>query len=78
MPQRRTGDFAVAAAIAAFVGAISLIGIRLSADGLDLGPRFNAPILTIDVVLLILAAAIVASGRLRRLFFQLAGRRGLN
>ena len=71
LPFKRTADFAIAAVIAVLVIAISPIGIWIATGRLDFSPRVTIPILTLDLFLLILLGAVLASGRVRRVFFHL-------
>jgi hypothetical protein len=66
----RTFDFAAAAAILLLAAAISPLGLRLATGRLDLSPRITVLSLAFDVFLLVLAGAILASGRIRRVFFH--------
>jgi lysophospholipase L1-like esterase len=68
---KRAADFAIAAPIVIFAAAISPIGIRFWTGRLDLSPRVNIVSLTFDAFLLILAGAVLTSGRVRRVFFHL-------
>ncbi len=67
----RKGEFAVGAVIVALALAVSPIGIRLATGLLDLSPRIRALSLTFDVFLLILAGAILTTGRARHVLFHL-------
>src|SRR5262245_50461672 len=71
LPSKRKADFAVAAVIAVLIVAISPIGILLATGRADLSWRVTVPILTLDLFLLILLGAVLASGRVRRVFFHL-------
>lgn len=70
-PFKRAASFAIAAAIVVLAVAISPIGIRLATGRLDLSPRVTILSLAFVVFLLILAGAVVASGRARRGFLHL-------
>ena len=70
-PFQRASRFAVAAAIAALAAAVSPLGIRFWTGRLDLSPRVTILSLACVAFLLILAGAVVASGRARRVFFHL-------
>jgi hypothetical protein len=67
----RHAEWASGAGLLALAVLISPIGIRLMTGRLDLSPRINAVSLVFDAVLLILAGAIVARGRVRRASFYL-------
>src|SRR5262249_50673966 len=71
LPFRRTADFAVAAVIAVLAVAISPIGISIATGRLDFSLRVTILSLMFDVFLLILVGAVLASGRVRRVFFHL-------
>ena len=67
----RYAEWAIAAGLVALAVLISPIGIRLATGRLDLGPHITALSMVFDAVLLILAGAIVARGRARRVLFHL-------
>jgi hypothetical protein len=68
---RLKADFTIAAAIVAVAVIISSIGIRLVTGRLDLSPRTTVLSLTFVLFLLILAGAILTSGRARLAAFHL-------
>jgi hypothetical protein len=68
---RRKADLAIAAAIVAVAVIISSIGIRLVTGRLDLSPRTTVLSLAFVLFLLILAGAILTSGRARLAAFHL-------
>jgi lysophospholipase L1-like esterase len=69
-PFKRAADFATAAVITVIIVAISPIGIRFGTGRLDLSPRVTILSLTFDLFLLIIAGAVLTSGRIRRSFFH--------
>jgi hypothetical protein len=71
LPFKRKADFAVAVVIAVLIVAINPIGILLATGRLDFSRRVTVPIPTLDLFLLILLGAVLASGRVRRAFFHL-------
>jgi lysophospholipase L1-like esterase len=70
-PFKRAASFAIAAAIVVLAVAISPIGIRLATGRLDLSPRVTILSLAFVAFLLVLAGAVVAAGRARRVLFHL-------
>ena len=71
LPFKRTAELAITTVIAVLVVAISPIGLSLATGRLDLSPRVTILSLTFDLFLLILTGAVIASGRVRRVFFHL-------